>query len=844
MKKKLLALLLCLTMLLSAVAIFASCGEDEEPTPEGPDNGGVALPTPGEIKQSESTATFSLNGFKIIRPEYNSYTDALKQQAIELSAAIAEATRLTIRISDDTGALTNGDKEILLGFGERDVAAQALSEIEGAGWIIRSYADQDKIVIAGTTEFLTGIAIDYFVNNCLGKSNVSGTDLTISDKIICNNIEMIDIVGPSEEDPSTYESKFSVVYREGIDDDPKNAYGDQPHTTNFDRPFEFAESIRTAIVKATGIKAYTIPFKYDTAPANDGSGKGEILVGTLNRPDTRAVLDTLTANQYALVVMNNQIIVGAHNDTMLANAYALCSSMIQQSLCTTAEGHKYISIPANYSSVKTDEKRTLVVDFPRPDNVQLIETADVGQESLLHIFTGEGVSREGFLAYCAKLEADGYEVVSDDYQAEGSSFRTYLNSSKKITLHVSHQAHAHAADQKVTTQLNSIRVVSASTKKVTVNEELFNKDRTWIKKTDSMMTNYELNRSVGVWGNSYIFTLEDGSFIVYDGGYNGDANVGKDEDYLYNVLRDLFIKVHGVEPTPQNPIRISAWLMSHEHGDHFGVMKLFFQKYGRTAQSGVKIERLMASMISAEERVNSYNPETQIQTRLEDMKNQSGCEIIRVHTGETYYLANMAIQILYTHEDLFPVRLGYFNNSSTVYRMCINSTDVAKNTEATPNDIANTQTVVMLGDLERNGSKCLRSMWGEAMQADMVQVAHHGYNGCEEALYKLINPEVVWFPCNSNELKRNAQSAYASSNNWINAANYGVCREIERVKLIVSGGDCNTLATGYNFTLTMTADGIDYVNFYDALNHKVVETEDDIPQPGQAGGFVILRPGK
>ena len=123
----------------------------------------------------------------------------------------------------------------------------------------------------------------------------------------------------------------------------------------------------------------------------------------------------------------------------------------------------------------------------------------------------------------------------------------------------------------------------------------------------------------------------------------------------------------------------------------------------------------------------------------------------------------------------------------------------------------------------------------------MVQVAHHGYNGCEEALYKLINPEVVWFPASSGEVMRMAQKAYASSSDWINCANYGVCREIERVKLIVTGGDCNTNNLGYNFTLTVNANGIDYENFYDAIGHKVVETEPELAQPGQGDGYVILR---
>ncbi|MBQ8342275.1 MAG: hypothetical protein IJY22_07885, partial [Clostridia bacterium] len=832
--------ILCLAMLIAMTTLLASCGDEEEPTPN-PDDPTLDNIETGPIEKSETTATIDMTGYKIIRPAYGTYTNVLKQQAVDLSGAITEATRATIRINDDNGSVSSTDLEILLGFGGRDVASQALSEITGNGWIIRAYPDQGKIVIGGTTEFLTGIAINYFIENYLENGQISGSSITINDKVICNDIAMTEVVGLGA-DGTSYEGKFSVVYRDGLDDKNGSIYGDTPYTSNYDKPYEFADKARTMLMKATAVKGYTLPFKYDSAAADDSSGKGEILVGSVNRPDCRAVMNTLNGNQYALVVKDNQIILGAHNDSMLALSYELFNNMIEQSTLVSTTGQKYILVPSSYSCIKTDDSRKMVVDFPQPDNVDLIETADVGNNSLLHVFTGDGVSREGYVAYCNKLENAGYEVISEEFQLEGSSFRTYLNKDEKITLHVSHQAHSHAAEQKVSGFVNSIRVVSASTKSVDVDEDLFNKDRTWTKVTDSMITNYELHRTVGVWGNSYIFTLEDGSFIIYDGGYGGDANIGKDEDYLYNVLADLHVKIYGSEPTRDNPIRISAWLMSHEHGDHFGVMKLFFKKYGPS--TNVRIERLMCNTISAEERVNSYNPETQIQNNLEELCGYAdGCDAIKVHTGETYYLANVAIRILYTHEDLFPVRLGFFNNSSTVYQLHMNSTDAAKGTASDASKIRNTETVVMLGDLERNGSKCLRSMFGSALESDMVQVAHHGYNGCEEALYKLINPEVVWFPCNSGELKNHGKASNANSSNWITCANYGVLHEIERVKLIVSGGDCNTNDLGYNLTLILTVDGPDYENLYDALNHKVVETEPEIPAPGSAGGYVIYRNG-
>ena len=196
-------------------------------------------------------------------------------------------------------------------------------------------------------------------------------------------------------------------------------------------------------------------------------------------------------------------------------------------------------------------------------------------------------------------------------------------------------------------------------------------------------------------------------------------------------------------------------------------------------------------------------------------------------TGQRYNIANVTVDVLFTPDDL---DIGTAeNNSSCYFKITVD----------------NNQTIMITGDSEAKAAGYLATRYqAGGLASDIMQQAHHGYWAGSVDLYKLINPEVVWFPASSGEVKTMAQNAYASATDWIKCANYGVCREIERVKLIVTGGDCNTNNLGYNFTLTLTASGIDYENFYDAINHKVVETESELPQPGQGDGYVVLRPGK
>ena len=305
MKKKLLALFLCITMLLGTVALFASCGSSDGDPDTDPDAPAADEGELNPVTQSKNTVTMDLSGadglqYKVIR--CGAYTDVLKQQAIDLVSAISTAAGVTVHVGDDTGSTTNGNFEILLGFGLRDVCSHALNEIEGDGWVIRCFADEGKIVIAGTTEFLTGMAIDYFVENCLTSTKLSGSELTISETIVCSNVEMIEVVG-LDKDGKRYEGKYSFVYQNGLDDKKGSAYS-ETDTVNYDKPVTLAHDLKTAVIAKTGVNQSTLPHETDDIKDLDKSGKREILLGVVDRDEARAALAKLTANQYSLTVTN------------------------------------------------------------------------------------------------------------------------------------------------------------------------------------------------------------------------------------------------------------------------------------------------------------------------------------------------------------------------------------------------------------------------------------------------------------------------------------------------------------------------------------------------------------
>ena len=75
-------------------------------------------------------------------------------------------------------------------------------------------------------------------------------------------------------------------------------------------------------------------------------------------------------------------------------------------------------------------------------------------------------------------------------------------------------------------------------------------------------------------GMSLFFSLADGSFLIVDGG-QGNSAASMDADHLYRRLREK------AEENGLGEIVISAWIITHAHGDHCGCLRYFLAAYGK-----------------------------------------------------------------------------------------------------------------------------------------------------------------------------------------------------------------------------------------------------------------------
>ena len=241
-----------------------------------------------------------------------------------------------------------------------------------------------------------------------------------------------------------------------------------------------------------------------------------------------------------------------------------------------------------------------------------------------------------------------------------------------------------------------------------------------------------------------IIRLADGSFVLYDSGHNKDAIV----DRIYETL----VKQ---APDPNN-IVISAWIITHAHGDHTGAFMGFTDKYAK------------ASNITLKQIVYNFPDTSILDDGLSEQNNAvkkinawgDDVEILKPHTGNVLYYADVKFNVLYTQENYLAVRnrFGNYNTSSLVLQMVTkDGTEILLGADHPVSG-------VYLGITWCEGA--LYNWYGDFIESYVTTTFHHGLGGgADTQIYYIIKPKIVLWcvtntKINANDMKQNAFNEY------------------------------------------------------------------------------------
>ncbi len=809
--KKILCVFLSVMMFASLLGVFASCGKKAV-----------------DIDLSQCQVVLADKLSKLATKELNNF-----------KKLVAAKTGVSLKISAES-KVTEGETtyEILVGKTGRKETEKALKALKKSdGYTIQVI--KNKIVIVGTSDALTYLALQDFENTYFAADKM-GTTLSIASAYTKNDCRLMTLLADGK-------FEYTVVYSGAWDTVNDGGYQDRSITPVdgkldvVDYQYKQISNFMNTFIANAGIKR--INENSDSRAAKEK----EIILGTTDREETKTALAQINENQFIITTVNGKIVATAWSDTGVKLALDKLTEILSDCIEDTDAG-KVAIYPEGLTYIGSFNPNW-PTDFPKPDGLDFYGTCDVEDNHVEYCYTGKNVNAAAFDTYSAKLKEAGYRVYTDN-TIEDSRFTTFVND--QYMLHVTYSAYKHA---ELSAGLDpTLRVVAGKLSSLTLPEvdntaqlkytKIFN-DENVGSDTGALITQMYLSyEESNIFGNCYVTMLEDGSFILYDGGGNGyssnganlDANgnplnpfgkpvVKSDEPWrLYNLMRDLMNLVG-----KKGPVVIAAWLMSHAHWDHMQC----FKDLCKDNKYSITVESAYANFASSLETFNSYNPGGFHASDLANslsMVNGNG-KYVKVHAGQTFWVRNAEIEVLYTHEDQFPEVIRYFNDTSTIFRIKYHVTDGKGNITDGENGPV---TGMWLGDLWKNGSAIVTAMYGTYLKSDMVQVAHHGYNGCLRSMYTNVAPTLVWWPtCGSQFISQayiNAVGGYE-----VDVDRY-IANSLDSVKwILVAGGITSSTANGYdknqmsslddnenyvyqsyrhNFTLRITKNGFDGDKLY------------------------------
>lgn len=495
--------------------------------------------------------------------------------------------------------------------------------------------------------------------------------------------------------------------------------------------------IRSEITAMTGV---SLSFTDDWIRQDDMHDPEayEILIGQTNYEETQSILNETSYGSYTIAVVGRKIVLTAWSEKAILKGAEALVQIFRESL----NGQDLV-VPVSLLSASKVVDRTL--DYiPVVPNLRMNHIYDANG-AIEAIY--ENATTEHFSAYVSKLENEGYTKYAQNERGRVNS--ALLTNYSDYTFNVFYEGGYE--------QL-CVLVEKYSKQTLPPKESAYTK----ICETQFVQlgVEYKYGSSAPQNGMCYVWRLEDGKFVILDGGFNYKLGA----DNLFNTLTTM-----AVNP---DDITVAAWVVSHFHGDHVGTLVQFVQNYMNEAE----IETLLFNLPTDEQaslagmNSNSWN---KIKSRIKVFNPH--IRIYKAHPGQIYHFANVELEILYTLEMYAPEDLTYYNTCSLVVDMRFGDFNM-----------------LMLGDCSEDANRILCNNYGDALKSEVVQVAHHGYTGGTTALYTFVDPIYVFWPAGSNGYNTFENKVLSGNDVYRNAYFF---KDDTRIRMIYVGRSAVILLT-------------------------------------------------
>lgn len=471
-----------------------------------------------------------------------------------------------------------------------------------------------------------------------------------------------------------------------------------------DSPFEVTAEITRLYKKigeVTGVyPEFTTDFIRGTQTRSaEEEAVPAILAGQTNYSATSTVISELSYGDGKACVVGNQLVVAAvDKSAMISLVDKLCAYIEQNGRAGE------LTFPADFAVTATGSE--LLQDVPVVDGGIFTGRIDAGDNAYtLEIIQ---VDEAEYDAYTKRLAESNLTLYSSSEigklrfmtYAGDSMVYNYLYTPSDSMLRI-------VIDRKTNTALPPVDAPSY-TKVCDMSLTQMGLEYNY----DNVANPYHFTESNWQIGMCYIFRLEDGSFILIDGGFDQGRNAA----ILWKKLKEL-----SADYSPEK-ITISAWFLTHAHGDHYGTFKVFMDTYGKQVQ----LNYLIYNSASDAQYTSCGSTATGMINAANKYVKKSNTIIAR--PGQIMRFANAEVEMLFSDE-FMDQSVKSANSLCIQFRITIAG-----------------QTFMFAGDSDTDSTNEVVSLYGQALASDFVQVIHHGASGGTVAYYQCVDPTIVLWP--------------------------------------------------------------------------------------------------
>ena len=278
-------------------------------------------------------------------------------------------------------------------------------------------------------------------------------------------------------------------------------------------------------------------------------------------------------------------------------------------------------------------------------------------------------------------------------------------------------------------------------------------------------------------GMCYVIKLSNGHAMIIDGGYYYDDCATN----LYNSLAKL-----DIAKTEDDKYIIEAWIFTHGHGDHNGVLNNFVPLYAEKTEVNYFLYQFPVN-----DEISATGGGKEGEAAFHELCKTAypNATYINPHVGLNYYFGNATVSMLYTPDVLWATdnKLTYYNNTSLIFNVGGGGT-----------------AFLCMGDA---GEKAAARSWSLfdaiAYESGIFQLSHHGMSTGEgdeswiwdniKKIYQATGADTVALPLGTRI--EDASDFKSSNGRWTILFDYPYNKN-NQMSYIVRKGDAPT-SNGY-----------------------------------------------